>query len=249
MKMILAIGTFGCIGLAAAAANAAYINPSSYDSEVDDNNSMPPTITVDNTTGSGASYEARIGEYYSPGGACYVIPFQIPTLPAGQVFTSAAFQTQLYGLSGSPDPADLYGVRVSASPTVQTSDYYQGPLDSSSTLIQQDYLTSSSPPRTDATTGPFIETTTAGDAALVSYLNAIDLNGSAAGEYVFLRVSYDDSTIPVGNNAYDLLTEEAGGTYEKPELIYTSGAGVPEPTGLSVLGLVGAAALHRRRRR
>ena len=65
-------------------------------------------------------YAARIGEYYSPGGEAYVIPFQLPTLPAGEVFVAADFRTQLFGESDDPTPAnaDLYGIGPRASATV-----------------------------------------------------------------------------------------------------------------------------------
>ena len=223
------------------------INPNTADGQVADTNfDSSGTVTVQDQT----DYECRIGELYSPGGACYVVPFLLPTLAAGQVFTEASLQFQLYNVTGAPADADLYGLRTNASPQPVTGDYYQGTLDTSNTLIQPDFLTPTSPVRTDPTTGPFVTTSTLGSTALVSFLNSVDVNNSAAGKYVFLRVSYDADPIPNGNNAYNLLTEDAGGAEEKPLLSLTSGlAPAPEPSTFLLVGLTGAAFVAFRRRR
>ncbi len=220
------------------------INPDAADGEVTSNGATPPTYTVTDQT----DYQSRIGELYAPGGVCYVIPFLIPTLTANEVFTAASLQLQLYSLSGTPANADLYGLRVNTSSQPLSSDYYQGALDTSHALIQQNFLTPSSVVRTDPTTGPFTTTSTAGGTALVNFLNAVDVNNATAGEFVFLRISYDADPIPNGNNGYNVLTEDAGGANEKPLLTLTA-AVVPEPSTFVFLGLAGAGAVAFRRRR
>jgi hypothetical protein len=204
-------------------------------------------------------YEVRIGEYYAPGGEAYVMPFQLPTLAAGEVITAAQLQTQLYSIFGTPSDADLYGIGAVGSPTVSTtanvstSYYYQGPLDTSNTLLQADFLTPDSTVRTDPTAGPFVTTNLVGDAALVTFLNDAEDGGANAGDYVFLRLSYDATTIPTGNNAYEVLTEDAGGTYEKPLLTIAEAPSLtstPEPTSWALLtaGLLSLGVLGRRLR-
>ena len=222
------------------------INPNAADGQVASDGAATPTYTVQDQ----GDYQCRIGELFAPGGACYVIPFQIPTLSAGQVFTAASLQMQLFALTGTPGNADLYALRVNTSAQPLTTDYYQGTNDTAHALLQANFLTPSSPVRTDPNMGPFITTSTDANNALVSFLNAADINNSAAGQYLFLRVSYDVDPIPGGNNAYSLLTEDAGGTNEKPILTLTSGtaAVVPEPSTLALLSLAGMGAVFFRRR-
>ncbi len=235
MKFLLSLSASSLLFLCGATHLPAQIiteNPNELDTGIANDGSG--NLSLIDTT----NYQARIGELFAPGGEDYVMPFQLPTLTAGEVITAASLQTQLFSLIGTPANADLYGIgavgtpTVSATPNVSTSYYYQGPLDTSNTLLQAAFLTPASTVRTDPNTGPFTDTNLAGDAALATFLNNAEAGGANAGDYVFLRVSYDASTIPAGNNAYALLTEDAGGANEKPLLTITEGiaAIVPEPS-------------------
>ncbi|MGB8355494.1 MAG: hypothetical protein WCD79_16470 [Chthoniobacteraceae bacterium] len=188
-------------------------------------------LKSDGTLIDPASYQSRVGEYFAPGGAAYVIPFLLPTLPAGEGFTTANLRMQLLSITneGNLAKADLYGIGVRAAATVLPADYYQGQSDKALTvtLIQAGFLTPQSAPRTDGDTGPFVTTNAEGDKALAQYLNKAYDHGKNAGKYVFLRVSYTADPIPDGNNAYALLTEDATGDNEKPVLKYTTGAVFP----------------------
>lgn len=84
-----------------------------------------------------------------------------------------------------------------------------------------------------------------GNATLTAYLNAVDAGGINAGEYLFLRISYDVNPIPGGNNFYSVLTDNAGGTNEKPLLTLTAEA-IPEPSVYALLATCGIALLFRR---
>jgi hypothetical protein len=246
MKKLLPLALLTLLGATAHAQILITENPNEADASVLNDGSGNLSVTGVN------DYQSRIGEYYAPGGSDYVMPFVLPTLAAGQVITQASLQTQLFMLNGTPANADLYALGTLAAPVVtaaaavQPGYYYQGPADVANTLIQAGYLTAASPVRTDPNNGPFITTSVPADAALVAFLNAAEgVNGANAGDYVYLRVSYDALTIPGGNNAYSLLTDDAGGANEKPILSLTTGAAplaAPEPStyvlmagGLAVL--------------
>ncbi len=111
-----------------------------------------------------------------------VYVFQLPTLAAGQQIASAAF-TFYDSASGSTYNTDLYGLGYRASSTVLPNDWYSGPNDTQNTLLQAAII----PP--SFTFSGLITTTNAGDAALLSYLNAQYAAGAVGGDFVFLRLS------------------------------------------------------------
>jgi hypothetical protein len=182
-------------------------------------------IGSDGTIKDQDSYQVRIGELYAPGGEAYILPLRLPSLPAGQCIASIHLRAQLVGINNEANGlanADLYGLGVRDTDKVLPTDYYQGSKsDPKATLIQANFLTPASKVRTDANTGPFVETSADGDAALAKYLNDACAQPGNAGKYIFLRVSYDMDTIPTGNNAYMLLTGEASGDNEPPIFTYT----------------------------
>lgn len=150
----------------------------------------------------------------APIGRAYVIPFQLPTLAAGQTF-SAASLTVFYAANGGaggvvgnyPDGTvsnfntDFYGLinHVSNAPTVAAADYFQGATDNTNaTLLQNNFLVPGTQPA-DATA-----LTTTG-AALAGFMNSqYSLNG--AGSYIFLRLNADADSGATGNFAYNFFT-------------------------------------------
>ncbi len=97
---------------------------------------------------------ADMGEYFGNGRA-YVVPIQLPSLPAGMSFGDAdiafgqhgpgmhpdGLRTGFYGASPPNYDIDLYGLaRIAARADVLASDHYSGPADLASTLIQDAYL-------------------------------------------------------------------------------------------------------------
>ena len=173
------------------------------------------------------SYQARIGELYAPGGECYIIPFLIPTVGAGQHVTAAHLRFQLFGVSSDANSglanADLYAVAVRDTNKPIKDDYYQGSKQDfkAAALLQSNFLTPTSKVRTDGETGPFLETSADGDKALVRFLDDAFSKPGNAGKYVILRISYNADPIPDGNNAYAILTTGATGDNEPPVLTYT----------------------------
>ncbi len=175
------------------------------------------------------SYQARVGELYAPGGAAYILPLRIPALPEGQHFDTVHLRVQLIGINNEADGlanADLYGLGVRDTEKTVATDYYQGAaVDPKATLIQAKFLTPKSAVRTDAITGPFVETSTEADKAFAKYFNDICSKPGNAGKYLFLRISYTADPIPNGNNAYMVLTTGASGEQEPPIITYTLAPG------------------------
>jgi hypothetical protein len=174
------------------------------------------------------SYQVRIGELYAPNGEAYILPVRVPALPAGQHIATIHFKAQLFGINNESNGlgnADLYGLGVRDTNKILPADYYQGSRpDSKATLLQANFLTPTSPVRKDPNTGPFVETSSDGDAALAKFFNDICAKPENAGKYIILRISYDVDPIPTGNNAHSLLTTGATGDNEAPVFTYTLSA-------------------------
>lgn len=197
------------------------------------------------------NWTIRVGEQNAPGAACMVIPFQLPTLDPGAKFVTASLTDQLAGISGAPTfNADLYALtRTSADATVVSADFYAGPSDSAATLIQDNILTPTTPVR-GTVAWPYLSfsTSTSGSAALVDFLNAIYAGGANAGKYFFLRFSPDLASMPTGNNAYNITASNAGNSFEKPTITFTTDA-VPEPASIATLAGAALMLLSRRKSR
>ena len=181
-----------------------------------------------------------VGEWYGNGLLSAVMPFQLPDV--GMVtnpFTSATFGVNLFEMGNATvTDLDLYGVRVNEFPEISASDYYSGAgPDPGATLIQASFLTPAS--------GPNNFTDEAGSAALLAYLNSAYDGGAAAGEYLFLRVSYGSDTYASGWDAYKFTSRNAGLEGDWPALSV-----VPEPGTYALLALSALAlAAHNVRRR
>ena len=191
------------------------------------------------------SWEGNVGEWFGNGLTTIVIPFELPNLGAvANPFLSADFSVMVHTIgSNTVTDVDLYGVRVSSSPTIAASDHYHGAAaDPGATLIQASFLTPSS--SAGFVGVPNNSTDSTGDANLLSYLNSAYDGGSGAGQFVFLRLSYAADDYAAGWDAYKITMRNAGQTGEWPVINYTA---VPEP-GAALLGGLGMLALLRRRR-
>jgi autotransporter-associated beta strand protein len=190
------------------------------------------TVTVQDTV----NWNVNVGEWYGSGLNTVVLPFQLPNFGAvANPFASATFGVNLYSKGGATvTDLDLYAVRVSASPQIATTDWYNGSApDPNATLIQASFLTPAS--TTDRLSGPNNLTDAAGSAALRAYLNSAYNGGAGAGKFVILRVSYGSDTFPTGWDAYNFTTRNAALEGDAPVINFTSAVPPLPPAGTYTL--------------
>jgi hypothetical protein len=228
--------TLGKLGLAlllvstASAQTTNIIYSDSNDGFLEVRDILPPTngwpvVHPETFTG----WNANVGEWYGPGLTTIVLPFELPDMgPVTDPFLSADLSVNMYekGWDTVTD-ADLYGVRVDASPLISTNDWYNGSTnDPNATLIQAGFMTMAS-----ATTNP-ISTDAAGDIALRDYLNAAYDGGAGAGKFVFLRLSYGGDFFASGWDAYKITTRGAALESDWPVITTTVFDGDTDGDGL-----------------
>jgi len=165
-----------------------------------------------------------------------VLAFQLPSLGnVSNPFSTATLGMTFFGKDGTPTAnVDLYGLGVRASSAVLGSDYFSGALDGSAgvSLLENNILTPST-------------LTVAADSAnnvfstdLAGYLNTAYAGGADAGQYVLLRLSYDQSGVN-SDTCYHIESNPGSGTpNDYPQIDYTL-APVPEPSVMALCGLGG----------
>ncbi len=165
--------------------------------------------------------------------------FQIPPAILAdptQQFSAATYKIKCGMGSAMSINADLYGVGFSVAPAVQSADFYEGALDSTATLIQDNFLVPSTPAYSNVTTS---------SAALVAYLNECLADAraeNASSAYAYIRLSADAY---LWSGHYSVGMSEASTGYP-PVLDYTTVTvplwlQVPIGGGGFVTGLVGDA--------
>lgn len=175
-----------------------------------------------------------------------VYAFQLPSLGnVSDPFATATLGLTFYAKDGTPTfNIDLYGLGVSASPTVVASQYYSGSGDTTSgvTLLENGILTPSTP-MTSADQPNNVFSTD-----LSSYLNTAYAGGVNAGEYVILRFSATQSGINTDVN-YHIESNPGNGTpADLLQISYTLSS-VPEPSTIAMCGLGWLATVMMIRRR
>ena len=160
-------------------------------------------------------WDGRVGEWYGWDSA-WIIPFQLPDLGAtADPFTFATLRTYLLGVfddsGGEIDNVDLYALNeLRPTPDVYHEDYF-----AAATMIQNDFYTP------DLLTWANHTTSTSGEDALLAFLNAAYDGGAGAGQFVFLRLSYDG--LFDFQEAYTLGAANASSALERPTIIYEAG--------------------------
>jgi len=185
-----------------------------------------------------------------------VYVFQLPVLGANQTITAADFSPYVLS-AGLNNPTDLYGLSYRVLSTVLASDWYTGTGDPNNTLIQSSFLTQNFSFNGRTSTSP------AGDAALLNYIKAQYASGAVGGDYIFLRLSTNGTTLLNGSvNFYytaDVTFFLASATGQPlsrfqnefgPRLELTvEDTAVPEPASVVMVAIgVGVAVLVRSRR-
>lgn len=164
-----------------------------------------------------------------------VFVFELPKLPAGQVFTSANFHLYHGGAvtSGGYGPnynGDLYGLQYRLSDAVQPSDWFMGSNDTANTKIQDNFLLSTA----IGVNGAGLDTDATGDTQLVSYLNRQLNQSSGTGTqpvYIFLRLNPD---LFGRTYTYYRIYSAENTSFYQPKITYTTGPApqrFPQPKG------------------
>lgn len=190
------------------------------DGMVDTRYCNPPA--VNDTTGG----QHNIGEAWKVcptdglGISNFVIPFELPALADDEIVISADFGVWFEWYNGATSPfpfaLDLYGLPYRAASTIQAADYYVGPNDTSATKLAEDFIT-------DGTARPgVVNSPSAADTAIVAYLAEQYANGAQAGDYVFFRLSPDESSIPQAWNTFYIDTANHGVASHRPLLSVTT---------------------------
>lgn len=164
------------------------------------------------------------------------IPSSILNDPAQQ-FSAATYSIRTVQGSAMTVNADLYGIGYDDIAAVQASDFFEGPSDAANTLIQDNFLTPST---------PAYSVVSSSGAPLVGYLNAClaaARSSGASSAYAYLRLNLDAY---LWSDVYIVGMNEAGGGYV-PTLGYTTTSSsawsqVPIGGGGFVTGLVSDAA-------
>ena len=175
-----------------------------------------------------------------------VYAFQLPSLGnVNNPFASATLGLTFYAKDGTPTfNVDLYGLGLSASPTVLAGDYYSGSGDTTPgvTRLEAGILT----PTTSMTSADSPNNVFSTD--LSAYLNTAYDGGANAGDYVILRFSATQSGINTDVN-YHIESNPGNGTPgDLPQISYSL-TSVPEPSAIAMCGLASLATVMMIRRR
>lgn len=168
-----------------------------------------------------------------------VVAFEVPILASGETFDTASLTFTYTGNNGAEPTdfnVDLYGLNrspVNDGSGGIASDYFEGPLDLSNTLIANDFVTSADDPTVNISTTGFENT------ALVAFLNANPT--TASDPFVLFRLNADGDVSEGGKRNFQFA--------DNPTLTFTTTTGViPEPASMALLGLGGLLLIGGRRR-
>ncbi|MCK5781959.1 MAG: discoidin domain-containing protein [Flavobacteriales bacterium] len=140
-----------------------------------------------------------------------VIPFEIPTLVAGESIVSASLNLQLLSKSGALENViDLYGLPYRSFSVMLTSDFYAGEFngDVNAVALQQSILDNNS------ALGSFSSNV---GSAMADYINQEIANGAVAGDYVFFRLSINTDNTS-NYNYWDIASNDHTSSEYRPSL-------------------------------
>lgn len=163
------------------------------------------------TLANEGSGDLPVGRIYGGQERAALYMFKLPALAVGEAVTNATFKAYL-AWSTTGFNVDLYALRVGATAAVDTPDFGVGPTPGNGTLIQDDFVAPS-------TSGGYVNTSGAGDAALLSYLTS----NYAADKYLIVRLNADYSTTPSSDQNYAFGGAEWGGGVRAATLTLATG--------------------------
>ena len=141
--------------------------------------------------------------------------FEIPSAiiaDHSQQFSAATYGVKLGSGPVMTKNSDLYALGYDDTPAIAGSDFYAGPLDTANDLLQDNFITPTTPANSVLSHS---------SAGLVSYLNGVLAAARADGAttaYAFLRHSLDDT---IWSGTYLIGMNEAGGVIA-PTLNWTT---------------------------
>ena len=165
--------------------------------------SDPAIITTNNPyTNNIPTYGIKVGRSAVDGSSEFtsgIFPFQLPAIPAGKDLTNASLKVYVnYGRSWATTNIDLYGLTYRSVSDITTADYYSGAFgagNGSDVGIEDDYFTKNAANGTDDTPR-WEETSVASNTKLKDYILAQYAAGAVAGDWIFLRLSVDNTGMP-----------------------------------------------------
>lgn len=157
------------------------------------------------------STTARIGTETVGQTTCFVIPFLLPEIPAGEVITGVSlgiFNEAQNFLNGQAN-LDVRGVRTASTSVTQSSDSTDGTLIADNAYVMNSSI-------------PVQQTLTFSTTAMVSYLKGIYAGDpAAAGKYVFLTV-FPDAANTVVSRYVTVSTANHATESRRPVLTITT---------------------------
>jgi len=237
---------FAALSLAATSAHAVVftIEGDPSDRSIGLNESSQPVLLWN---GDGSLVTADDNGEFNKDDQAGIAVFQLPDL-AGEAIATASLRFTVTGGShlasggdGMPKSFDLYALRTNSSNAVVTGDYGFGANPGNGDLIQDDFYTFTV---SQAFPGPeTVNTDSAADTALASWLQDAYDGGAVAGDYAFFRVNFDTEAA----NGATMGSANNGNEAFRPQLTIET---VPEPaTYAALLGLATLAVVGMRRRR
>lgn len=212
----------------------------------DGNVSDPTDVTTNNPflTGrsSGAPSELTLfvgGRDVNHDGntATAILPFKLPARPIGELVTNASLKVNVhYVKEWITSNIDLYGLPYNASNTIYSADHYDDAYTTSNgtdTAIQDNFISRLGSEANGTAYTPDREalTSSSGNSALISYINAQYDAGATEGDYIFLRLNIDvpinpsaTSSLPTAASHYYGISDETTGAHA-PTLALEIGAG------------------------
>jgi hypothetical protein len=193
-------------------------------------------VDVNGLPGSFALTQVRVGTGgNNVRGIADVFFFALPNVPSPTSIVGAQLNLQYLGISQfsvlvTPEfNADLFGLGARLTPTVLSSDYYDGNASlSTDTLLLKGLITPSTVPGSLHVSG----------SSLLNFLTSLyKPDGTPTAAYVVIRANADVH-LPAFSNpyrGYELASADNGDASFRPELDLTVNA-IPEPASFAILG-------------